>query len=58
MQVATQPFAEQNFLPHGLRQSLSVFQQPHYLENAVQCFFNILSDRKGQTWFWGGMVRP
>ncbi|MEB3311666.1 MAG: alpha-D-glucose phosphate-specific phosphoglucomutase [Snowella sp.] len=54
MHVSTQPFADQTFLPFGLRQSLSVFQQPHYLETAVQGFFNILSDRKGQTLVLGG----
>lgn len=54
MHVSIQPFANQNFLPDGLRQSLSVFQQPHYLETAAQGFFNILSDRKGQTLVLGG----
>ncbi len=52
--VPTQPFVDQKLLHHGLRQSLSVFRQPHYLENVVQCFFNILNNRQGQTLVIGG----
>ena len=52
--VLTRPFADQKLLPYGLRQPLSIFRQPHYLENAVQCFFNILDNRQGQTLILGG----
>jgi len=52
--IATKPFSEHRHLPRGLRQSLSIFQQPHYLANLVQCFLGILGDRTGQTLVIGG----
>ena len=52
--VPTQPFADQKLLPYGLRQPLSVFRQPRYLENAVQSFFTILPNRQDQTLVLGG----
>ena len=52
--VPTQPFADQKLFPYGLRKPLSVFRQPHYLENAVQSFFTILPNRQGQTLVLGG----
>ncbi|MCX6480509.1 MAG: alpha-D-glucose phosphate-specific phosphoglucomutase, partial [Mycobacterium sp.] len=38
----------------GLRKKVTVFQQPHYLENFVQSLFDILPDRVGQTLVLGG----
>jgi len=52
--VTTQPFAGQRPGTSGLRKKVTVFQQPHYLENFVQSLFDILPDRVGQTLVLGG----
>jgi phosphoglucomutase len=52
--VTTQPFAGQRPGTSGLRKKVTVFQQPHYLENFVQSLFDILPDRAGQTLVLGG----
>ncbi|MEX8492370.1 alpha-D-glucose phosphate-specific phosphoglucomutase [Sphaerotilus sp.] len=52
--VTTQPFAGQRPGTSGLRKKVTVFQQPHYLENFVQSLFDILPDRSGQTLVLGG----
>ena len=54
LQIATQPFAGQRPGTSGLRKKVTVFQQPHYLENFVQALFDILPDRAGQTLVVGG----
>ena len=54
LQIPTQPFAGQRPGTSGLRKKVTVFQQPHYLENFVQALFNILPDRVGQTLVLGG----
>jgi phosphoglucomutase len=38
----------------GLRKKVTVFQQPHYLQNFVQSIFDALADKVGQTLVVGG----
>jgi phosphoglucomutase len=52
--ITTQPFLDQKPGTSGLRKQVSVFQQPHYLENFVQAIFDSLEDLKGQTLVLGG----
>ena len=52
--VSTQPYSDQNFGTSGLRKKVSVFQQEHYVENAVQSIFDCLSDFEGKTLIIGG----
>ncbi|RZS56751.1 alpha-D-glucose phosphate-specific phosphoglucomutase [Sphaerotilus mobilis] len=54
IQVPTQAIAGQRPGTSGLRKKVTVFQQPHYLENFVQALFEVLEDRRGQTLVLGG----
>ena len=51
--IATQPFADQQPGTSGLRKKVSVFRQPHYLENFVQSIFDVVG-AQGQTIVLGG----
>jgi phosphoglucomutase len=52
--VSTTPFSDQKPGTSGLRKSVTVFQQPHYLENFVQAIFDSLEGVEGQTIVLGG----
>lgn len=52
--IQTQAFSGQQPGTSGLRKKVSVFQQPHYLENFVQSIFDSLDDFAGQTLVLGG----
>lgn len=52
--VSTTPFNDQNPGTSGLRKTITVFQQPHYLENFVQSIFDSLEGYQGKTLVLGG----
>lgn len=51
---STQPFDGQKPGTSGLRKKVTVFQQPHYLENFVQALFDGLEGAQGSTLVVGG----
>ena len=52
--ITTSPFSDQKPGTSGLRKSVTVFQQPHYLENFVQSIFDSLEGVQGETLVLGG----
>ena len=52
--ISTQPFLDQKPGTSGLRKKVTVFQQPHYLENFVQSIFDSVSIPSNATLTLGG----
>lgn len=52
--IKTAAYSEQKPGTSGLRKKVSVFQQPHYLENFVQSIFNIATELNNGVLILGG----
>ena len=53
-EVNTKPYLDQKSGTAGLRKKVTVFQQPHYLENFLQAIFDSVSSLKGGALVIGG----
>jgi phosphoglucomutase len=54
MTIETRPFDDQRPGTSGLRKKVTVFRQPHYLENFIQSLFDSLPELSGSTLLLGG----
>ncbi|MBX4335249.1 alpha-D-glucose phosphate-specific phosphoglucomutase [Bartonella raoultii] len=52
--VLTTAFGDQKLGTSGLRKKVSVFQQPHYVENFIQSLFNTIGPLEGKLLILGG----
>lgn len=52
--IETKPFDGQKPGTSGLRKKVSLFQEPHYLENFVQSIFDAVDDTEGASILVGG----
>ena len=52
--IETKAYSDQKPGTSGLRKKVSVFQQPHYLENFVQSIFHVATELKGSLLILGG----
>jgi phosphoglucomutase len=52
--IKTTPFTDQKPGTSGLRKRVTVYQQPHYVENYIQSIFDSLDDYAGKTLVIGG----
>ncbi|ALE02996.1 alpha-D-glucose phosphate-specific phosphoglucomutase [Bartonella ancashensis] len=52
--VLTIPFEDQKLGTSGLRKKVSVFQQPHYIENFIQSIFHNIGPLTGKLLILGG----
>ncbi|MBL4576048.1 MAG: alpha-D-glucose phosphate-specific phosphoglucomutase [Opitutaceae bacterium] len=52
--IVTTPYSDQKPGTSGLRKKVTVFQQPHYLENFVQSIFNVVPELKNHLLILGG----
>ena len=52
--IVTRPFADQRPGTSGLRKKVSVFEQPHYLENFVQAILDTVAAPQGSSLVVGG----
>lgn len=52
--IPTTPYLDQKPGTSGLRKKVTIFKQPHYLENFVQSIFNVASNLKNDLLILGG----